>query len=112
MEEWNKKMKLKEIVYRSMHNAHQHSCKYDERVPSEGRGKAAQFLPIRFVFRNKLTTDDKLLLAFDAFVLSKTLGREVSLAKIIHGDDYVTLKLKTSALVGEMRKRLEKISAL
>ena len=25
-----------------------------ERVPSEGRGKAAQFIPIRFIFRNKL----------------------------------------------------------
>ncbi len=41
-----------------------------ERIPSAGRGKAAQFVPIRFIFRNKLTTDDKLLLAFDVFVLS------------------------------------------
>ena len=40
-----------------------------ERVPSEGRGRAAQFIPIRFIFFNKLTKDDKLLLAFDAFVL-------------------------------------------
>ncbi len=47
-----------------------------ERVPSEGRGKAAQFIPIRFIFRNKLTKDDKLLLAFDALVLSQALGRE------------------------------------
>ncbi len=37
-----------------------------ERVPSEGRGKAAQFIPVRFIYRNKLTSDDKLLLAFDA----------------------------------------------
>ncbi len=37
-----------------------------ERVPSEGRGKAALIVPIRFVFRNKLTKDDRLLLAFDA----------------------------------------------
>jgi len=49
-----------------------------ERVPSEGRGKAAQFIPIRFIFRNKLTRDDKLLLAFDAFVLSAALGREIT----------------------------------
>jgi hypothetical protein len=26
-----------------------------ERVPSEGRGKPSQFIPIRFIFRNKLT---------------------------------------------------------
>jgi hypothetical protein len=45
-----------------------------ERIPSEGRGKAAQFIPIRFIFTNKLGKDDKLLLAFDAFVLSEVLG--------------------------------------
>jgi len=83
-----------------------------ERVPSEGQGKPAQFVPIRFVFRNKLTKDDRLLLAFDALALSQVLGRAVSLGKIIHGDDYVTLKVKTSALTGEVRKRLDKVAAL
>ena len=83
-----------------------------ERVPAGGRGKAAQFIPIRFVFTNKLGKDEKLLLAFDAVALSKALKREVSLGKIIHGDNYATLKVKTSALVGEARKRLEKIAEL
>jgi predicted RecB family nuclease len=83
-----------------------------ERVPAGGRGKAAQFIPIRFVFTNKLGKDDKLLLALDAVALSKALKREVSLGKIIHGDNQVTLKVKTSALAGEVRKRLEKIAAL
>ena len=125
-----------------------------ERLPSEGRGKAAQFVPVRFVFRNKLTKDDRLLLAFDALVLSEALGREDSLGKIIHGDDPATLpanrghareraadfqapaaeqqtgtttglttaalsqarpqllKVKTSALAGEVRKRLDKLAAL
>ena len=83
-----------------------------ERLPSEGRGKAAQFIPIRFIFTNKLGKDDKLLLAFDALVLSEVLGRQVSLGKIIHGDDHSTLKVKTPALAGEVRKRVEKIAAL
>ncbi len=83
-----------------------------ERVPSEGRGKAAQFVPIRFVFSNKITKDDKLLLAFDALVLSETLGREVSHGKIIHGADHATLKVKTSALVADVRKITAKIIAL
>jgi predicted RecB family nuclease len=83
-----------------------------ERVPSEGRGKPAQFVPIRFVFRNKLTKDDRLLLAFDALVLSQVLGREVSLGKIIHGDDHATLKVRNSALAGEVWKRLEKLAVL
>ncbi|MEQ1850918.1 MAG: TM0106 family RecB-like putative nuclease [Chthoniobacteraceae bacterium] len=83
-----------------------------ERVPAGGRGKAAQFIPIRFVFTNKLGKDDKLLLALDAVALSKALKREVSLGKIIHRDNHATLKVKTSALAGEVRKRLENIAAL
>ncbi len=83
-----------------------------ERVPSEGHGKPAQFVPIRFVFRNKLTKDDKLLLAFDALVLSETLGREVSYGKIIHGSDHATAKVKTSAPVADVRKIVAKIIAL
>jgi hypothetical protein len=84
-----------------------------ERVPSEGRGKPAQFVPIRFVFRNKLTKDDRLLLAFDALVLSQALGREVSLGKIIHGNDHATLKVRLgartaeSASLGRMKKRTD-----
>jgi len=46
-----------------------------ERGPSEGRGKAATFIPIRFIFTNRLTRDDKLLVAFDDLVLSELLGR-------------------------------------
>ena len=68
-----------------------------ECVPSEGRAKPAQFILTRFVFTNKLGKDEKLLLAFDAFVLSEILGRGVSLGKIIHGDDHSTLKVKTSS---------------
>jgi hypothetical protein len=37
-----------------------------ERLPAEGRGKQAQFTPIRFVFSNKLRKNDKMLLAFRA----------------------------------------------
>jgi hypothetical protein len=75
-----------------------------ERVPSDTPGKSVQFIPSRFIFTNKLGWHDKLLLAFDALVLSEALGREVALGKIIHGDDFVTLKVKTSALDSEVRK--------
>jgi len=83
-----------------------------ERVPSEARGKPAEFIPIRFVFTNKLTKDDQLLLGFDALVLSETLGQEISRGKIIHGNDHDTHKVNTSASAGEVRKRIEKIAAL
>ena len=83
-----------------------------ERVPSKVSGQLAQFVPIRFFFTNKLTRHDKLLLGFDALVLSEMLGREVSLGKIIHGDKQATLKVKTSALRSEVRKLTGKIGTL
>ena len=82
-----------------------------ERVPSERR-KPDQFIPIRFVFFNKLTKDDRLLAAFDALVLSEMVGQEVSVGKIIHGDDHATLKVKMPGLVGEADKLIGKITAL
>ena len=75
-----------------------------ERVPSAGQGQPARFIPIRFIFTNKLTKDDKLLMAFDALVVSETLDREVTLGRIIHGDNHATLTVKTSVLAGEVRK--------
>ncbi len=83
-----------------------------ERVPASGRGKPAQFVPVRFIYRNKLTKDDRLLLAFDALVLSEALGRKVSIGKIIHGDDAATLKVKLGTLMGDVRKQHGKIAAL
>lgn len=83
-----------------------------ERVASAGQGKAAQFVPVRFVWRNKLHRDDKLLLAFDALALAETLGREVPVGKIIHGDDSAVLNVKLAPLMNEARKIVEKSVAL
>ena len=75
-----------------------------ERILPEGQGKAAQFIPVRFVFANKLSVDDKLLVAYDALVLAELWGRPVSLGKIIHGDDHATLKVKTAGLKNRVGK--------
>jgi predicted RecB family nuclease len=83
-----------------------------ERVSSEGRGQHAQFIPIRFTFTNKLYWDDKLLLAFDALVLSEMLCGDVSCGKIVHGDDHATRTVQTAALAGKVRKIIGKIAAL
>ena len=83
-----------------------------ERVPSEGQGKPTQFIPIRFVFTNKLTRDDKLLLAFDALVLSEMLGHEIKFGKIIHGDNHATLKVQTLVLASAVRKLTKKLAIL
>jgi predicted RecB family nuclease len=83
-----------------------------ERTLSAGRGKPAQFVPIRFVANNKLTKIDKLLVAFDTHILADTFKREITLGKIIHGDGFSTLKVRATVLVGEVRKVVGKISLL
>jgi predicted RecB family nuclease len=83
-----------------------------ERTPPDEFGRPIQFIPIRFIYTNKINKDDKILLAFDALVLSKVLGREVSLGKIIHGENHVTLKVKITARLREVQKQIEKIASL
>jgi hypothetical protein len=78
-----------------------------ERIPSEGRSKATQFIPCRFEFSNKLTKSDKLSLAFDGLVLSEVLQLDVNLGKIIHGDNHLLLKVKLSSLANEVQKHIK-----
>jgi hypothetical protein len=56
-----------------------------ERIPS-GHDRLGQFIPYRFQFTNQIAREHRLLLAFDALLLSEALGREVNLGKIVHGD--------------------------
>ncbi len=83
-----------------------------ERLPSQGHGKPANFITVRFVPTNKVSKDAKLLLAFDALALSEMLGQEVNLGKFIHGDNHATLNVRTSALALQVRDRITKITAL
>ena len=83
-----------------------------ERIPSEDHGRPAEFIPYRFEFANKLAKEHKLLLAFDAFLLSEVLGCEVNLGKIVDGDSYATLKVKVPAFASEIRKGIKAITAL
>ena len=83
-----------------------------ERVPPTGRGYPSQFVPIRFIFTNKLTRDDKFLLAFDALALAAGLGRAVNLGKIIHGDDHATLRMRTATLAKQIRKVTDDVRTL
>jgi predicted RecB family nuclease len=83
-----------------------------ERVPAEGRGRPAQFIPYRFEFVNRLTKEHKLLLAFDALLLSEAVGSEVNLGKIVHGDSHATLRVDTLAFTARVRKLIKDITIL
>ncbi len=73
---------------------------------------ATQYVPVRFVYANKIVRSDKLRLAFDAHVLSKVLGLPIRLGKIIHGNECGTVNVNLSALTGEMRGLIGEVSAL
>ena len=83
-----------------------------ERLISEGGDKSAPLIPIRLVFTNKVDKHDKLSLGFDALVLSQMLGCEIGTGKIIHGNNYTTLKVNTGALTSQVRRLTEKIGVL
>jgi predicted RecB family nuclease len=83
-----------------------------KRVSSPGRGKADQFIPVKFCPANKLTKYDRLLLAFDAWVISQALGCEVKWGLIIHGDRYIDQRVNTIHLIGEVRRLVGGLAAL
>lgn len=81
-----------------------------ERISLNGAKKNFSYIPIRTFSREKLKTDDKLLLAFDAIVLSTALGRAPCFGQIVHGKNLRTLKIKLSGLMKRARSALEKLS--
>jgi predicted RecB family nuclease len=70
-----------------------------ERLPFSGTATHNSYIPVRFIPREKLTPHDKLLLAFDALVLSATTNHTPPFGKIIHGSAYAVAKVKLDALM-------------
>ena len=82
-----------------------------EWVDEKRDGKAVPApMPVRFVANNKLTRSDRLLMAFDAYVLGKLVNSSVTFARVVHGDRKATHKIKTSELEGDVRKIISKIT--
>ena len=83
-----------------------------ERIPPDVQDKTSQYLPIRAVANDKLTKIDKLLIAFDAHILSETLKQEIKYGRIIHGIGFSSIKVKTSLLLGDVKNIVRKIQTL
>jgi len=81
-----------------------------QRVPTEGR--LSEFIPVRFVHLNKLSRANKMTAVFDAIVLSKVAGQPISVAKVIHGDAWTTMKARVAAHVHELTKTFGKMRVL
>lgn len=82
-----------------------------ERVPCSGRTKQNPYIPIRFVPSEKVTMNNKLLLAFDALVLSTASGKAPQFGKIIHGSEQKIVKIKLGSLRKVARSLVERITA-
>lgn len=80
-----------------------------ERCALPKRGKRAQLVPVRFVRASKVTIEDKLLVGFDALVLTGMTGHEIPFGKLIHGPKYSSLKVKIPPLAREVRKQIEQM---
>lgn len=82
-----------------------------ERLPSLSNTKYNPYIPIRFIRREKITTFDKLLVAFDAFVLYKASGRMPEFGKIIYGSEQKTVKVKLDRLIKTTEALIAKITS-
>ncbi len=80
-----------------------------ERSASASR-KLKPYIPIRFVPNEKIAKRDKLLLAFDALVISTVLGEMPAFGKIIHGSEQRVVKIGLSGLMKSVRAIVENIA--
>jgi predicted RecB family nuclease len=80
-----------------------------ERVDIAKHIKLSHYIPIRFVPNEKITSFDKLLLAYDGLALSAATGKKPPSGKIIHGSKQTVMKVnlpdwmdKAKATIGKM----------
>lgn len=83
-----------------------------QRIPPEAPNSPTQLVPIRFVPANKLSNSDKMVAAFEALVLAKSLGIKVGVAKIIHGEKYSVFTVKANLLSRAVHKAVSQAAAL
>src|SRR6266571_1671602 len=82
-----------------------------ERSASPGTTNHRSSIPIRFVPREKITKQDKLLLAFDALALWTVSGQAPLFGKIIHGSEQATAKVDLAGLIEMAQTVVDKIAA-
>ncbi len=71
-----------------------------------------RYVPIRFVSNEKVSTTDKLMLAFDAFVLSQVFGCRPDRGKLIHGRAYTTTAVSLAALYPRIKSVIKAVTVL
>jgi predicted RecB family nuclease len=80
-------------------------------MSSGSEASAALYGPMRFVRNEKLSTIDKLMLAFDAIAISCVTGRMPCSGKLIHGSQFATVTVPLATLLKSTRSSLAKIAS-
>ncbi len=81
-----------------------------EQIPTASDGPSCTYIPIRFVPREKVSTYDKLLLAFDAFAFSQVCGKTPHVGRIIHGCQYTPLTVRLTDLLRRVQFLLGRVA--
>lgn len=81
------------------------------RLVRTGRADGNDYTPFRFLYNEKISTIDRLLLAFDAFVFSQALGIDPCHGEFIHGRERQTAKVLLTPLYNRVRTALTAIAA-
>jgi predicted RecB family nuclease len=88
--------------------AHLHAVEW---VAAPDKPHDSPYMPIRCVPREKITTQDKLLLAFDALVLWTVSDEAPRFGKIIHGRKQATAKVELAGWLDMAQTVVSKIAA-
>jgi predicted RecB family nuclease len=82
-----------------------------ERCTSAGQTSHHPYIPVRLIPREKLTPQDKLVLAFDALALAAATGHAPPVGKIIYGGVYAVAQVKLEAWLPSAQAVLDRITA-
>jgi predicted RecB family nuclease len=74
--------------------------------------QTSEFTPIRLIRTNRLSHANRITAGFEALVLSKSLGRPIGIAKIIHGDNSTEIKVRVGTVLRELTKAIIQIRRL
>ena len=82
-----------------------------ERIRAASHKFDCPYIPLRFVPSEKVSTHDKVLLAFEAFAFSQICGKTPRIGRIIHGCQYTMLTVQLAGLLDKVRLVLGNMAA-
>ena len=78
-------------------------------MPSGLEGSGVLYSPVRFIRHEKLSTIDKMMLAFDAIAIACVTGRMPRSGKLIHGSQFATVTVPLAKLLESTQLCLTKV---